>query len=533
MWKNVTIQPRHRLTPEAVEVAVLLRHGTLHFEPGQFVVLEVKLDSGPRRSAFSIVARHGRGILLGVKRSGPGGISDLLQTLDHPISASLAGPFGEFSLIEDRPHHIFVTAGSGITPVRSLLDPLMQARQVPTVIFANLNAESAMYGASFRALHAEGFIRLVEVFDRNIDGAIRAEHQADAGYYVCGPTGLIESALGTLSDLDVPESIIQTEKYGLDMGASQGGASTFFWKTRWRPAREVKQQTGDSLLASALSEGLVLPHACEVGVCGACRAKVESGTVLCGQSLRGPGEEILTCISQAAGDAPPVLRPPRGARAEVVNVALVMAAMFIGLWAIPPALGFRSKGPMNTSHESLKCEACHREAPGTLRQQLGHNANTLMGFHDADWVPVGYAEVDNQACLDCHNRPNDRHPVSRFMELRYAEEQAKWGVHECKGCHGEHTGSRVANLEITFCQSCHSDLDVQADPIDPTHAELAAAGEWATCMSCHDFHGNHKMDVPTTEENRIPTALLLEYMEGGPDPYSEEKFHTAPERLDP
>lgn len=34
------------------------RHGTLHFEPGQFVVLEVKLESGPRRSPFSIATGH-------------------------------------------------------------------------------------------------------------------------------------------------------------------------------------------------------------------------------------------------------------------------------------------------------------------------------------------------------------------------------------------------------------------------------------------------------------------------------------------
>ena len=92
------------------------RHGTLHFEPGQFVVLEVKLESGPRRSAFSIVARHGRGILLGVKRSGPGGISDLLQTLDHPIPASLAaGHFGSLLDTSDRtrkylPYHIALSA---------------------------------------------------------------------------------------------------------------------------------------------------------------------------------------------------------------------------------------------------------------------------------------------------------------------------------------------------------------------------------------------------------------------------------------
>ncbi len=532
MWKTVTILPRHALTADAVEVAVVPYTGRIDFKPGQFIVLEVKLDSGVRRSPFSIVAAHGRGVLLGVKRSGPGGISDFLQDLNAPIKASMAGPFGDFSLIDGTEDHIFIAGGSGITPFRNLLDPLFQARKVPTVILANHDAESAMYGADFRRLHDQGFIRLVEVFGRDLRPTIEAESQPGAAHYLCGPPGLVDAGERILAELGVPAHLIETEKYGISVPPS-GAANAFIWTSRWRRPQRIEQGADSTLLDAALEQGIPLPHACGVGACGVCRARLESGTVQCGREERVAGDDILTCISQASGDVPPVIRPPKGARSEVVNLALVLAAIFVGLWAIPPALGFRSKGPMNTSHESLSCESCHREAPGSLRQQLGHNANTLFGFHEADWVPVGYSEVDNQACLDCHNRPNDRHPVSRFMELRYAEEQAKWGVHQCKGCHGEHTGKRVANLEITFCQSCHSDLDVQDDPISPTHAALAAEGEWATCMSCHDFHSNHKRDVPTDNENRIPTALLLEYMDGGADPYSSEKFHTAPESLEP
>lgn len=532
MWRNVLIRPRHALAPDAVEVEVVPLHGRITFKPGQFIVLEVEVRGAKRRSAFSIVAAHGRGVLLGVKKAGPDGISALLQDLDSPLKASMAGPYGDFSLIEGPEDHIFIAGGSGITPFRNLLDPLFEARIVPTIILANHDAESAIYGADFRRLHEKGYIRLVEVFGRDIRPAVVAESKPGAAHYLCGPPGLVDAGERILSDIGIPADLIETEKYGISV-PPKGHAGAFIWTSRWRRPMRIEQRANSTMLEAALESGVVLPHACGVGACGACRVTLQSGSVQCGREERGAGDEVLTCISQASGDAPPVIRPPRGARSEVVNLALVLAAVFIGLWAIPPALGFRSKGPMNTSHESLSCESCHREAPGTLRQQLGHNAKTLMGFHDADWVPVGYAEVDNAACQDCHNRPNDRHPVSRFMELRYAEEQAKWGVHECKGCHGEHTGKRVANLEITFCQSCHSDLDVQGDPISPTHAELAESGDWASCMSCHDFHSNHKRDVPTDNENRIPTALLLDYMEGGPDPYSDDKFYTAPETLEP
>lgn len=529
MWRTVTIHPRHRLTDEAVEVAVLPRSGSIRFRPGQFVVLEMELPDGIRRSAFSIVRRENKGIILGVKRSGPGGISDALCAQTAPLKASLAGPFGQFSLIEGPEHHVFITAGSGITPVRSLLDLLMEKRHVPTVIFANKNAESAMYGASFRALHDKGYIRLIEVFDRNIHRVIQAEHRPGAGYYVCGPPGLIDLALTSLGEQNVPDHLIQTEKYGLDMGANTQMPGSFVWTSRWKGNRVVELDTGMSMLQSALEHDIPIPHACEVGVCGACRARVVSGSVLCGKKLRGPGEEAYTCISQPHGDAPPVLREPAGSRRDIVSVSLIAAAILIGLWWVPPGLGLRAKGPMNTSHTSLSCEACHKPAEGTLRQQLGHNARVAFGLSDLDFAAVGHAPVDNGACLDCHDRPNDQHPVSRFMEARFAEQQVELGVHECNGCHGEHQGKRVANVGVGFCASCHSDLQVDFDPISPSHAVLIADAAWETCLSCHDFHGNHKRTVPEKLTAGIPTERLLDYLDGGDDPYGAEKHHIAPE----
>ena len=68
------------------------RHGTLHFEPGQFVVLEVKLESGPRRSAlalpFAILAhgvRWGWGLLFLLPFSllATGHFASLLDTTDR------------------------------------------------------------------------------------------------------------------------------------------------------------------------------------------------------------------------------------------------------------------------------------------------------------------------------------------------------------------------------------------------------------------------------------------------------------------
>ena len=241
------LHPRHRLTEDAVEIAVLPTHGTIAFRPGQFVVLEVELETGPRRSAFSIVQGEGKGITLGVKVAGPGGISSLVHEMTAPIKASLAGPFGQFSLIHGPSQHVFIAAGSGITPVRSLLDPLMERQVVPTILYANRDADSAMYGDSFRALHSAGYIRLVEIFDRNIRKAIHEEDLSNAACYVSGPPGLIAQTLDALSECGVPDDRIQTEEYGLDMGTGQGGNSAFLWKTRWGRDTRIEHRGGDSI----------------------------------------------------------------------------------------------------------------------------------------------------------------------------------------------------------------------------------------------------------------------------------------------
>jgi len=245
--------------------------------------------------------------------------------------------------------------------------------------------------------------------------------------------------------------------------------------------------------------------------------------VECRGKHHGPGSEVLSCLARPI--TPVVaLRQSRGwRRPESVAAALILAALSIGLWAVPPGMGFRAMGPMNTGHESLSCGDCHREASGTVRQQLGHNARGLLGMHDAPLTNVLYEPVGNEACLVCHERPNDRHPTSRFEELRFAEQRAVLGPHLCTNCHGEHHGERVAAVEPGFCFHCHSDLALDDDPIDVPHADLVSSENWASCLTCHDFHGNHERDTPNKMSNRLSEDAVRAYFQGESDPYGPNK----------
>lgn len=205
---------------------------------------------------------------------------------------------------------------------------------------------------------------------------------------------------------------------------------------------------------------------------------------------------------------------------------------FVGLGlaaflALPGQEGLLRRGPMNTGHEELACGQCHERAPGTLRQQLQANARHLLGWRESG-ADFGFRDVGNGVCLDCHERPNDRHPVFRFVEPRFAEARLAIGSHLCLSCHLEHSGRRVT-AERTYCRHCHEELSLKNDPISEPHAALVAEGRWETCLGCHDFHGNHLYDVEHELEAAIPESRVAAYFAGGASPYSATKLHEARE----
>jgi hypothetical protein len=172
---------------------------------------------------------------------------------------------------------------------------------------------------------------------------------------------------------------------------------------------------------------------------------------------------------------------------------------------------------MNVGHEHLQCGSCHRAAQGTTRQQLQSNARSALGLRAAP-VDFGLQPVTNEACRSCHDRPDDRHPVYRFLEPRFAAARAALAPQECTSCHGEHVGRR-ATVEPDACRHCHAELALENDPISTPHAELVASRAWSTCLGCHDFHGNHAIEVPTVLADAVAPQDILAYLAGGPSPY--------------
>ena len=183
---------------------------------------------------------------------------------------------------------------------------------------------------------------------------------------------------------------------------------------------------------------------------------------------------------------------------------------------------------MLPGHEDLKCSSCHKDEQGTLRQQLQAKIQYLLNNRKHS-VSLGLKSVQNNECIECHDRPNDRHPVYRFREPKFRAVREKIQANTCVSCHQEHNNTRVS-IQPVFCMYCHDELKLKNDPLDVSHHELIEQEKWGSCLTCHDYHGNHDMKVEINMKNSISTSVLKNYFKRGENPYPGNIIHKAKQR---
>ena len=221
----------------------------------------------------------------------------------------------------------------------------------------------------------------------------------------------------------------------------------------------------------------------------------------------------------------PVKKPrKRQHRAYLIGVCLGLVGMT--LLFLPDYDRFHVPGPMNTGHEKVKCDSCHQEAPGTARQQIQANLQFVLARRERP-ADFGYRAVGNDNCLHCHQRPNDRHPVYRFLEPRFLKARENLSPELCVTCHAEHKGQRVTLAEIGYCSQCHKKTKLRKDPLDVAHDKLIVLQRWDSCLGCHDFHGNHIRQTPTKIDQIIPSEKIVTYFKGGASPYGDRRHYQA------
>lgn len=342
-FHKLTVTEIDPLTEDSVVVSLDAGHvtdGTFDYLPGQHLTMRLMIDGEDVRRSYSICENASTAKLrVGIKRLDGGAFStyatERLRTGDV---IEVLPPTGDFTIVPDSAdtsHRVAVVAGSGITPVLSLVSTTLQAAPGTrwTVVYGNRDARHTMFLDELEGLKDRYPTRLHLIYvlsreDTGLDlttGRIdeeRIRQLADslinigdvAGWYLCGPFEMVEGARKALSELGVSGGMIHDELFfagpptaiappppdepgtvGLTITVS--GRST---TTRMRP--------DTSILDAALGVRPDLPFSCKGGMCASCKAHLVEGEVEMAKNWALVEEDldrgfILTCQAHPLTDA--------------------------------------------------------------------------------------------------------------------------------------------------------------------------------------------------------------------------------------
>lgn len=309
-----------RVDPEAEDAATLvIKPGwgwRFDHRPGQYIGIAVAVHGRFVWRSYSLTCAptHRRGhITVTVKAMPEGRLSShLVRGLEPGTIVRLAPPRGEFVLPDPPPPKLlFVTGGSGITPVMAMLRTMDGRGAMPDVVHVHSapDVDAALFRDELHDLTRRhpGF-DLYERFTRR-DGRLSLPVDLDRACpdwpereaWVCGPSAMLDQARKAWADGGLSSSL-HVERFGAAFvgGEAEGGTVRFAVS-----GRSVEVDGATTLMQAGERAGIPMPFGCRMGICHTCVVPLAEGRV---RDLRDgtehgdQREKIQTCVTVAAGD---------------------------------------------------------------------------------------------------------------------------------------------------------------------------------------------------------------------------------------
>jgi stearoyl-CoA 9-desaturase NADPH oxidoreductase len=284
--------------------------------PGQYVRIGIDVDGVRQWRAYSLTSDLTRtdGCISVTVKAIPGGTvsNHLVHRATPGTIVQLDQAAGEFVLPVQRPDKaLFVTAGSGITPVMGMLRNHPELTDSPgdtVLVHSAPTAEDVVFGPELRALAAEGRIRLVEQHTDTagmLDAAAIASLVPDLherATWACGPVGMLEALEQHWAAAGIADRLY-TERFRPTVLVTGEGGTVSFAKS----GTTLEADGATPILDAAEDAGMLMPSGCRMGICYGCVLPLREGAV---RDLRNgeittaaPGDGVLiqTCVSAAAG----------------------------------------------------------------------------------------------------------------------------------------------------------------------------------------------------------------------------------------
>ncbi len=287
---------------------------TSDYRAGQYIGIGHQVCGRWHWRSYSLTSTPVRGdgrISITVKAMPEGFLSGhLVNGLEPGTIVRLAAPQGDFVLPDPPPAKtMFLTAGSGITPVMSMLRTLDARGTMPDTVLVHSapTEDDVLFLAELRALaERHPGLRLHLQLTRT-EGLLDLERLADVcpdwterQTWACGPAALLDTAEALWEGSGVKEAL-HTERFSVDLaGAGGEGGDVEFA----RSGRTTRVDGATTLLLAGEAAGVQMPFGCRMGICQSCVVPLKAGSTrdLRSGTVHVAGDRVQTCISAAAGD---------------------------------------------------------------------------------------------------------------------------------------------------------------------------------------------------------------------------------------
>ena len=351
-FHSLKVATVRRVTAAAVQIGFKIpnkKKDIFQFDPGQYLTISLTINDKKVRRAYSICsATHEPILSILVKRVDQGLVSNYLNDqVRVGETFDVLPPNGHFKLAladQEKRHYYFFGAGSGITPLMSMIASLLekQANTSCSLLYGNRDEDNILFQKKLDrlqlvykdrfALHyllsqpkktqAKGFFSFLQSPTVDWKGGIgrvgetsiaqffqqtKAANKQVDGYFICGPNPMIEGTYNSLLNLQIEKERIHREYFTAPIAADETIASAERPQIDASVSVQLNGQTIDlqiqddtNIVQALLDKNIEPPYSCLSGTCSTCMAKLVEGEVAMDVSIGLEEDEkekgyIFTC----------------------------------------------------------------------------------------------------------------------------------------------------------------------------------------------------------------------------------------------
>jgi len=340
MFSKLKVQEIKKETNDAVSIAFEIPadlKSNFEYQSGQYITIKSDIAGEDIRRSYSLCSAPSEDdFRIGVKKVDNGRMSIFLnENLNVGDELEVMNPTGNFCVKNFSANIVGFAAGSGITPILSIIKTVLLSGGKFTLLYGNKSEEDTIFKTELDSLK-EKYENQFDLFYTYDIG--RSENELYNGridkekvtafvknnlellksdeFFMCGPEPMIIDVSDSLKELGVNENKIHFELFTAPTQQSETAEkpnSDFSGESQVTVIMDGDEfefglsSDGDFILDAAMSNGADVPFSCKGAVCCTCKAQVIEGEAVMEMNYSLSDKEvadgfILTCQSHPASE---------------------------------------------------------------------------------------------------------------------------------------------------------------------------------------------------------------------------------------